>query len=470
MVYINLIIIVLIILLAILCRVHKSKYKAVKGGLYGCFVAMGEELCSLIDIKCEKTETLFRRIYVLPPGKEKRLAREFIAKLFAFCIAVLFGINLIAVICFVIGDNEDRTNDNTIVRQDYDGKNNTYSLKLDSNGEMEVYEFVVAPVKYTQEEFLEQAECIYEELAVDILGENTDMQHIRYDLCLTEYDKSGMFHINWFSGDSSILSSNGKLNNLLLAQSTEVTLGVSIEYEDYETEYSYNLLVEPAYKDMPVGIEAAKLAVEDIEKKSRNSKTFTLPDEVAGVKVSVEKKKSNVLMRLGLAAVLVCIVCVVYKFSKLEGEGEHAEDLLRHSYVEFADSLCLLIESGMTIKGAIEYIAVQPYTSTRLSDELIYAINMIDAGYDEAYMYEHIGQRIGIPEYIRLFGYLGQYVRKGNSNIISALNDCAYEAAQSFREQIRKKGEIISTKLLFPMVILLADVMMIIIVPAILNF
>ena len=115
-------------------------------------------------------------------------------------------------------------------------------------------------------------------------------------------------------------------------------------------------------------------------------------------------------------------------------------------------------------------LAMQSYTCSRLSDELKYAVNMIDAGYDEAYMYELIGQRLGIPDYIRLCGYLGQYVRKGNSNIVSVLNNCAYEAAQSYREHIRKKGELISTKLLFPMIILLADVMMIIIVPAILNF
>jgi hypothetical protein len=50
------------------------------------------------------------------------------------------------------------------------------------------------------------------------------------------------------------------------------------------------------------------------------------------------------------------------------------------------------------------------------------------------------------------------------------LNNCAYEAVQTGRESIKKNGEKTSTKLLFPMVLLLMAVMLIIIVPALISF
>jgi type II secretory pathway component PulF len=138
--------------------------------------------------------------------------------------------------------------------------------------------------------------------------------------------------------------------------------------------------------------------------------------------------------------------------------------------VGFVESLTLLIESGMTVKKAILQLSSQQHMCEKLSDELKYAVNMMDTGYDEVYAYEQLGTRLANPGYVRLFNYISQNIRKGNSNLKAVLNNCAYEAAQTGRENIRKRGEKTSTKLLFPMLLLLVAVMLIIIVPALITF
>jgi type II secretory pathway component PulF len=158
------------------------------------------------------------------------------------------------------------------------------------------------------------------------------------------------------------------------------------------------------------------------------------------------------------------------RYFNLKEKADKAEAELGAAYVGFTESFVLLIESGMTVKKAVVHLAGRPYTCKKLSDELKYAVNMIETGYDEAYAYEQLGQRLALPEYVRLFNYISQNIRKGNSNLKAVLNNCAYEAVQTGRESIKKNGEKTSTKLLFPMVLLLMAVMLIIIVPALISF
>jgi hypothetical protein len=360
---------------------------------------------------------------------------------------------------------------NIITRQDYDGDSAVYYLNLTDSETNEEYALNVAPVEYTEEEFLARADEVYAELSESILGDNCDVEHISSDLCLSEYDKNGLIHLSWSSGQPEILSSDGRLDNLSMSEGMAVKLEVVMNYLEFEKTYFYEVYVEPAIDEgADTGIAAAKTYVEKLETDGRNEREIELPSEVSGVSISLKEEQDYTQPKVIFLGICICVLCVGMRYFNLKEKADKVDAELGTAYVGFTESFVLLIESGMTVKKAVVHLAGRPYTCKKLSDELKYAVNMIETGYDEAYAYEQLGQRLALPEYVRLFNYISQNIRKGNSNLKAVLNNCAYEAVQTGRENIKKNGEKTSTKLLFPMVLLLMAVMLIIIVPALISF
>jgi predicted transcriptional regulator with HTH domain len=470
MVYINLLIIILIILLAVMGRKNKSKYKAVKGGnAVGFWLSLGKTLCDMSDIRITALEKLFQRTRVITEEKARAAAKEFMIRSAAVCLCVLFHVNLISVFYGVCAKKSET--ENLIIRQEYEGEEEEYELIMTDSENKEVYSLKVAPVEYTEEEFYERSEAIYSELSQSILGENVDLQHIEKDMCLSEYDSSGLIHLTWVSRQPEILSSNGQVDNLSISEGLQISLEVTMEYGKYEKKYSYDVCVVPVVEEeSDSGIDAAKKTLSELEQEKRQDREFLIPSEVSGVNITLAEDKDYTQVKLIILGVCVCFMCVCMKYFSLKEEGDKVDAGLEDSYVGFVESLNLLIESGMTVKKAVEYLSSHSGFKGKLSDELKYAINMMETGYDEVYTYEQLGARLALPGYTRLFNYISQNIRKGNSNLKAVLNNCAYEASQIGREQIRKRGEKTSTKLLFPMIMLLAAVMLIIIVPALISF
>lgn len=469
MIYINFLIIVLIILLAVLSRKNKSKYKDTKG-IRGFFLSMGETLCDITDIHTSGLEKVIQRSSVLSTGRAKEAARDFTVKAAAICLGVMFLANLLSLVYGVCAGTQDNGDEgNLILRQEYDGDETVFDLVLTDTENEEIYSLKVEPVEYTEEEFYERTQTLYGELAESILGTNDDLQHITADMCLSEYDESGVIHLDWSSDKPEILSSDGGLENQSISGETAVKLYVDMEYGEYEKSYSYDVVVEPETRTED-GLEAAKEAIVKLEQEERTNREFTLPSDVSGVHIAIAEEKDYTQVKLMVLGVLVCLLCVCLRYFGLKEKGDKTDAELEAAYVGFVESLTMLIESGMTVKKAVAYMITMPNVNGKLSNELKYAVNMMDTGYDEAYTYEQLGSRLALPGYVRLFNYISQNIRKGNSNLKAVLNNCAYEASQIGREQIKKRGEKTSTKLLFPMIILLAVVMLIIIIPALVSF
>ena len=74
-----------------------------------------------------------------------------------------------------------------------------------------------------------------------------------------------------------------------------------------------------------------------------------------------------------------------------------------------------------------------------------------------------------MQEYIRLSTLLAQNLKRGSSTLLERLRDEAEKAAQERLQESRKMGEEAGTKLLVPMMLMLAVVMVIIMIPAFSN-
>lgn len=134
------------------------------------------------------------------------------------------------------------------------------------------------------------------------------------------------------------------------------------------------------------------------------------------------------------------------------------------------EKFVLLINAGLPVKNA--WIRVAETRKTKndkvdyLTEEMLLTKNQMDNGISEEKAYEMFGRRIGILTYMKFSTLLVQNLKKGTANLINILE---YESADIFnerKENAKILGEEASTKLLVPMVLMMAIIFAVILYAA----
>lgn len=102
-------------------------------------------------------------------------------------------------------------------------------------------------------------------------------------------------------------------------------------------------------------------------------------------------------------------------------------------------------------------------------EEMIQTCHEMDSGVTESESYENFGRRCDVQVYIRLGALLSQNLRKGTKGLTELLKLESIQAFEERKAQAKRLGEEAGTKLLLPMFLMLAVVLVIVIVPAFLT-
>ena len=97
------------------------------------------------------------------------------------------------------------------------------------------------------------------------------------------------------------------------------------------------------------------------------------------------------------------------------------------------------------------------------------AWNEMCGGVPEKDCYESFGGRCGLQAYMKLGALLSQNLRRGTKGLADALRLEGIHAFEERKALARRRGEEAGTKLLLPMFLMLAVVLVIVIVPAFLS-
>lgn len=142
-------------------------------------------------------------------------------------------------------------------------------------------------------------------------------------------------------------------------------------------------------------------------------------------------------------------------------------------YPEFVEKLLLLCNAGLTIRNALQKI-IEDYSKTHtkksyLMAELEYALNKIKSGYSESDVYAEFGRRCKLHSYIKLASLLQQNLKRGSADLKTELQIEIHEAFLAHKNLILQTGEKTTTKMLFPMILILIVVIGIIMIPSFLS-
>lgn len=453
--------------LAIVSRKHFSKYKD-KGRLALVFYSIGDMLYnySYKYLPTNKVKEQIRSTRVLNHERLNQAVEQYFVRLFALSYGFFLAFTSLSAAAY-IGFRGGEVS-NVVVREAYGGDEKEQEVILEKEDDRRTFHLAISPRIYTKEEFLKKADAVFSSLPEEMVGRNIDLSHIEYDLNLVESDKDGIFQIEWMSSSPSYITPTGVVSEGV--ENKKVTLVAEIFYMGYTARHEYEVTVDSLVKEKEGCFDEALAVLKGIETDSRQSDSVTFPDSVGDVKVVLPNEENKTYLTVFCFGIAIVFLLAVKSFNDLKSSKYVRDNLLINQYSELVNHLWLFIGAGMTIKNALAAFLKTRDMEQVLTKEIALTINLIEAGENEALAYEELGKRLQIKEYIRLFSHISQNLRMGTKDIRSIMEDELMQAEAIRRELLKKRGEEASTKLTFPMIIMLVVVMIIVMVPALVGY
>lgn len=415
-----------------------------------------------------------RDLEQLHPGEngQELLENYYSKKIGRFLAICLVGILLGAVLTIRTHSSRE-LEAGGILRGEYtEGSRELELTAVLETGEKKNFSVAVEPRKLTGEE----VQALYGDFAAalpDLVRQrNPSLQEITEDLLLEEHYTGFPFSLEWASSRPDIVAGSGKV--FQVEEDTKVSLTAKISYGEQTWEEQFAVTVVPvvftAEEEQDLELEGLLLAS---ERDSRAEKVWNLPDSFQGRRLTWEQKSEDNGLLLMLGAVAAAVLIFLMEDKDLHDELLQKKAQMRRSYPTLVRKLALYMGAGLTIRGTFQRLSAegQEHGEGLAGDKLVYeeirhTCREMQTGTAEIESYERFGKRIGVQEYIRLSTLLIQNLKKGNVTLLQRLHEEAARAEAGKLQECRKLAEEASTKLLIPMVLFLAVVMIMIMLPA----
>ncbi len=332
-------------------------------------------------------------------------------------------------------------------------------------------EVEVEEQKYTEAEIESLFKSCLDKMDETVLGENKDFSCVSKPLNLISKIKGYPFVVDWMWYPYQVLNSKGEIQvSEISDDGTLVQLTGVIRYGESEIEYNKTInLLPPKLSDKTI---LEKHIIEEIERNNEDSITeevLKLPTVVDSLKLTWLKKTSYRGIGILLMGVSSIILLLWRKKEAKRVLEENRKLQMETDYPEIVYQFALYIGAGLTVKNAWIRI-VETYQDSQVQryayDEMYSAVIEMKNGVTEVESYERFGIKCGNRNYRRFSLLLIQNVRKGTKGVGAMLELEATEAFQVRKNHIKQLAEKAGTKLLLPMVLMLAVVLTIIVVPA----
>lgn len=426
--------------------------------------------------KSEKVKSCLRMLY--PGQKVEKSCHAYYLSKFSFVFLILFFSSFFSLFLSIRQDSKLKDN-NTLLRGSYEENSTEVTLRVIGQKEASrgTLKLEVTPQRYTQEE-LEQ---IYREflpiLEKEILGNNQSADKIQKDMNLATALREYPFTVEWSTSNYALMHSDGGLQKSDIAEEGELLkLTAIITYEGVEEfQKIYECFVRVYPPDLSAQEKFMKEVTREVEKSNAETlyqSEWKLPEEVLGEPIFWEEKEvSKGVWILGMS----CIAAIVVFFQKdqdLKKQVKKREQEMLKDYSAVISRLTLYLNAGMTIKGAWKKAAEGKGGKNRhgVYEQMQLTCYEMDSGIAEVNAYERFGKRCALQPYIKLAALLSQNLKKGNSILLERLKEETQLALLERKNKVRTLAEEAGTKLLLPMMLMMAVVMIFIMVPAFSGF
>lgn len=393
-------------------------------------------------------------------------------------IIIILILSVILSAVLFLMENVFKNSDKIVKRNTYgEGKKVTeYEVAVEGKEEGTI-EIEVEEQEYSQKEVQKMFREVMDQLDEVILGENKSFNRVEKNLNLVTSLADYPVQIEWQLDSYTVMNLYGEIQEEnLVPEGTLVELRGIISYKDEEAIYVQNARIYPlTRKGMVKILYELKQEVEQLEQGTRQKESFVLPDEIEGKQLTWTQKRENRWHYVLLLGIALCVYLVYREQERVKQEKRRRAESLLRNYPGMISKLTMLLSTGTTIRNAWEKI-VQNYEQQKESmgiqpvyEEMLITLREMQGGVSEAEAYERYGKRCGTSTYLKFGTLLSQNLRKGSKGITDILRMEAIQSFENRKSTAKRLGEEAGTKLLVPMLGMLAVVFIMVMVPAFLS-
>lgn len=171
-----------------------------------------------------------------------------------------------------------------------------------------------------------------------------------------------------------------------------------------------------------------------------------------------------------LALFLVASPVLAYgSLSSLDKKIEKRHHQVSMDLPDFTNELVILSGAGLTLRAAIIKIGREMPETTPFYTALQKAVNKMENGTTDEEALDVLVTQCNMPVVRRLNSILLQNMQRGGSDVLNALREISAELWTNRKAAARQMAEEVSTKMLFPMMLMLVAVILLVAAPAVMS-
>lgn len=414
-------------------------------------------------------EEKLKRLQLLYPGSARQQLEERYDCQRLMGILLLLLLTLCVVFFSVIAGEGERflTNSFCLTRAEPGGGQQQVRLQMKGGGSKKEITVTVPERQYRPEELQAKLAEAGEYVKRNYLGGNESSEEVTKPLTLMSKIPDSMVRVHWKLDSNGYVNKDGSLNNGDLNDKAEVLLTAVLTYGQTKEEISLELILCPKSKSRQESFwEQWNHRLEKEMEETAQESILSLPQKVAGRKLSYLEVAHPVWIKLLLGGMIVCVLIPPLLDYQTEQGIKKRNEQLQREYPDLVERFILLMGAGLTVRGAW-YRITEDYEQRRenkevsyhyLYEEMLLTRYEMENGKTEMMAYTAFGRRLSLLQYMKFSTLLVQNLKKGSDDLLKRMNLEAVDAMRTRREMAKKLGEEAGTKLLLPMMMMLVIV------------
>lgn len=213
------------------------------------------------------------------------------------------------------------------------------------------------------------------------------------------------------------------------------------------------------------------------EQENRYSRDIKIPSVYKDIEITKRQENQGGISGILILFVTVCIFIPLHNYLKLQEEGKKCQEQAERDFPVIVHLLTLYMGAGLSFFSAVKRISQNYQKQRELDDSKKYAFEkmmrmeqQMSNGVSQREACQDWGMQFRTDSYQKLSLILIQSFTKGGREAAMLMEAEEREAFHKRIDRAKKEGEEASTRLLFPMILLLCQVMLLVMYPALTRF
>lgn len=301
-------------------------------------------------------------------------------------------------------------------------------------------------------------------------AENHSLAQITTDICFPDRIEDLGVEIEWTDRLPDYFYSDGMLREDLEIQNpVEQKVTAILSCQNYTTDYEAVLTILP--RTLPIQWKLQ----EQIEKLSKDDGSkIRLPKEYEGKSVFWRKPLDAAFVYFGILTMAAVIFLKAARRQDEKRQKKLRQEAMEKDYAQIVSKFTMLLSAGLSVRNAWERIVMldgrKSVGNHPVYEEMNRSMRQMQQGVSELEVYESFGNSVGLIHYKKLMALFIMERKRGSNHLLETMNQEMLQAFEEQKRKTRQQGEKTGTKLLLPMMGMLAVVFIMILVPAFLSF